>query len=246
MVPPRKSPYHRVEVRGLFWEGHNLHRQQGPVHNADQELNMVLSAFRNYGYNAKATPIPMNPQKRSGFPGFLQNKLDSFVRPPTSTLIILYYQGHGRLDKQGHLVLSNGNGQAMHWSDVANAIINVQCDVLAILNCCHAGAALRYRVPSRPNYGNHAKQVMTAVPADLKTGWGFLTGFAACLEQALRDRRTNWENGFKGIPYHWVQAINRIMEKKPIPRSPVGVGYLVAPPANAAQRPIVLGPQKIC
>jgi len=246
MVPPRKSPYQRVEVRGLFWEGHNLHRQQGPVHNADQELNMVLGAFGNYGYNVKGMPIPMNPQKRSGFPGFLQNKLDSFAPSSTSALIILYYQGHGSLDKHGHLVLSNGNGQAMHWSDVANAIINVRCDVLAILNCCHAGAALRSRVPSRPNYENHVKQVMMAVPAHLKTGWGFAAGFAACLEQALRDRRTNWENDFKGIPYHWVLAINRIMEKKPMPCSPVGVGHLVAPPANVAQRPIVLGPHKTC
>ncbi|KAI1751895.1 hypothetical protein F4782DRAFT_503566 [Xylaria castorea] len=35
---PRLSPYSRVEVRGLFWEGHNHQRQHGPVRNADQEL----------------------------------------------------------------------------------------------------------------------------------------------------------------------------------------------------------------
>jgi hypothetical protein len=48
----------------------------------------------------------MNPGMRSGFPGFLQSRLDSFVHPERSTLIILYYQGHRSLDKSGHLVLS--------------------------------------------------------------------------------------------------------------------------------------------
>ena len=106
MVPPRRSPYQRVEVRGLFWEGHNHYGQQGPVHNADQELYMVLHAFQDYGYNAKTMPIPMNPQARSGFPSYLRDKLTSLVPPSGSTLIILYYQGHGRLDQHGHLVLS--------------------------------------------------------------------------------------------------------------------------------------------
>jgi len=245
MVPPRPSPYRRVEVMGLVWEGHNHHRQQGPVRNADQELNMVLGAFHRYGYNVKARRIPMNPQKRSNFPSGLKNELDSFVTPP-ATLIILYYQGHGSLDKQGHLVLSNGNHQWMHWADVANAIINVRCDVLAILNCCHAGAALKSQVPSRANYEYHVKQVMMAVPAHLSTGWGFAAGFAACLEQALREHHTNWENSFKGIPSHWVEAINRIMQKKVKPCIPVGVRHLVKPPANAAERPIILGPRRAC
>jgi hypothetical protein len=245
MVAPQRSPYQRVEMRGLVWEGHNHHLQQGLVRNADQELNMVLGVFTTYGYNVKVMPIPKDPRIRSEFPVFLQNKLSSFATP--STLIILYYQGHGVLDRHGHLVLSNGNGQHMHWSEVANAIINARCDVLAILNCCHAGAALRSRVLSRPNYENHLKQVMMAVPAHLESNWGLAAGFAACLEQALRDRRNNWEVTFKGTPHHWVQAINRIMEKKTnVRHALVGVDNLIRPPANVAERPIVLGPRTVC
>ncbi|RYP21169.1 hypothetical protein DL767_009315 [Monosporascus sp. MG133] len=191
MVTPRRSPYKKVEVRGLVWEGHDHQKQQGLVRNADQELNMVLNAFRDYSYN----------------------RLVSYASS-TANLIILYYQGHGRIDKHGHLSLSNGNGQKIHWADIVNAITNVKCDVLAILNCYHAGAAIKSRVTSRPNYEKRVKQVMTAVPADLTSSWGTGTSFAACLEQALRDRRNNWESPFKGIPYHWAQAINLIMKKK--------------------------------
>lgn len=134
----------------------------------------------------------------------------------------------------------------MHWSDVANAVINARCDVLVILNCCHAGAALRSCDFSRPNYEGHEKLVMMAVPAHLRTGWGYAAGFAACLEQALRERRTNWENTFQGNAYHWVEAINRIMARKPNPSGPAGVKDLVRRPAHAVGRPIILGPRTAC
>lgn len=102
---PRTSPYHRVEVRGLFWENHNHHLGQGPVRNANQELNMVLGAFDEYGYNVKSINIPRDPRSRSGFPSWLQDKLDRLARSSGSTLIILYYQGHGAM-RGGDLVLS--------------------------------------------------------------------------------------------------------------------------------------------
>ncbi|KAI3321469.1 hypothetical protein HD806DRAFT_502659 [Xylariaceae sp. AK1471] len=241
---PRRSPYQRVEVRGLFWEGHNHHLGQGPVRNANQELNMVLGAFEQYGYNVNSTPIPKDPRLRSGFPNWLQDKLVSFTSPYSSTLIILYYQGHGAW-RDGTLVLSNGNGQSMHWAEIANAVVNVRCDVLTILNCCHAGAAMRYRMPSRANYEGHIKQVMMAVPENKTTNWGYAAGFAACLEQALRDRRTNWEESFQGIPEHWGEAINRIMARKSHPSGPVGVRHLIAPPPTVQQRPIVISPRRM-
>jgi hypothetical protein len=134
----------------------------------------------------------------------------------------------------------------MHWSEIANSIINARCDVLAILNCCHAGAAIRDRVPSRPNYERHVKQLIMAVPHDLSTGWGFAENFTACLEQALRDHRHNWETSFHGTPHHWVIAINRIMARKPRGRPHVLDGHLVKPPPNVADRPIVLGPRTSC
>ncbi|KAI1296998.1 hypothetical protein F5Y03DRAFT_410120 [Xylaria venustula] len=240
---PSSSPYHHVEVLGLMWEGHNHHNGHGVVRDATQEFNMVLHAFRQYGYNVLARPIPKNRQSRSEFPNYLQDKLDRLKRPSGSTLIILYYQGHGSKKPDGTLALSNGNGQYMDWTNIENAVINVRCDVLTILNCCHAGAAMKSRVRCRPNYERHTKQVIMAVPENKNTHWGRASGFAACLEQALRDRRTNWEEGFKGTPHHWIWAINRIMERKDLPDGPVLGGHLIAPPPSVQWEPIVVSPR---
>lgn len=101
MTPPHHSPYHHVEMIGLDWERHG---HQGPVSGADQELLMVLEAFQNYGYRARRLQIPRHSQERSQFPGFLQRKLVNLAS--TSTLIILYYQGHANVDRHGHLVFT--------------------------------------------------------------------------------------------------------------------------------------------
>ncbi|KAI9690207.1 MAG: hypothetical protein M1822_009168 [Bathelium mastoideum] len=246
MVRPRPSRYKNVVVKGLVWEGHNHHRQRGQVQNADQELGMVLGAFESYGHRAHVTHIPKDWGQMSGFSHQLQNMLQSYINPQQDTLIILYYQGHGALDQQGHLVLSNGTGERMHWSNIANAIVNAQCDVLTILSCCHAGAAIRERNNLRPNYEEHLKQVIMAVPHNLKIGWGFADGFAACLEQALREHRDDWEPSFLGTPFHWTEAINRVMRKKTGGSAHVRVDHLVRPPQNAAGQPIVLSPRMAC
>ncbi|KAI1735485.1 hypothetical protein F4680DRAFT_306256 [Xylaria scruposa] len=250
MVRPQRSPYSRVVVRGIFWEGHNQYHRGGLVFNAEQELHMVLNAFQSYGYNVRQMPIPQDPRRRSGFPDFLKDRLVNFASSSPRTLIVLYYQGHGALDRHGHLLLSNGNGQQMHWSEIANAIINVRCDVLAILNCCHAGAAMRDSPRHRPNYERYAKEVMMATPHNQKTYWGSASGFAACLEQALRDLRYNWMLNFRGIAPHWAHYINCIMkQKKPDSRHPVGVRHLIKPPESTRRGhpyEIVLSPLSVC
>ncbi len=105
MAPPRRSPYKHVEVRGIVWEGCDLNRA-GAVRNSDQELHMVLGAFRHYGYNAQHVEIPADPGKRSGFSNMMEAKLRRLSSGASRTLVILYYQGHGGLDKEGHLFLS--------------------------------------------------------------------------------------------------------------------------------------------
>ncbi|KAF7512467.1 hypothetical protein GJ744_001402 [Endocarpon pusillum] len=255
MVLPWQSPYRQVEVRGLVWEGNGHHQTSGPVRNADQEFHMVLEAFRTYGYNVKITQISKDRHKRSELTNFLQAKFDNLVHRSSSTLIILYYQGHGSLDRDGHLMLTKygkdlnprllGTGQWMYWSDIANAVISARCDVLTILNCCHAGAAVTNRHSSRPNYERHLKELIMAVPRNSSTSWGRVENFAACLEQALRDHRNNWENGFRGNPSHWVQAINRVMVRKPRGRASVLHDHLIRPPPNAADRPIIMSPRRV-
>lgn len=132
----------------------------------------------------------------------------------------------------------------MHWSDVVNAIIPVRCDVLAILNCSHAGAAARSHI-SRENFEGHEKQVMVAVSSSMRAHRGS-AGFAVCLEQALRDRRRNWESNFKGNLSHWAEAINRNIAMKSGTAGHVSIGRLIRPPARATHRPIIIGPRTSC
>lgn len=106
MVRPQRSPYGHVEVIGLVWEGHHERNPNGPVFNPDQELGMVMNAFSSYGYRTSADRIPRDPHRRSGFGNHLQHRFDSIARSPVSTLVILYYQGHGSLDRRNELVLS--------------------------------------------------------------------------------------------------------------------------------------------
>lgn len=106
MTPPRRSPYGRVVVLGLSWEGHNHRLLHGPVQNADQELNMVLNAFHSYGYAVERMLIPQSSRSRSQFPPTLERRLVQFTSRSVSTLIVLYYQGHGHVDRHGHLSLS--------------------------------------------------------------------------------------------------------------------------------------------
>lgn len=106
MPPSRPSPYRRVEVRALTWEGHNSQKAQGPVYNADQELRMILDSFNSYGYNVVSRKIPMNPERRDGFHRGFENELANLGRQPGAVLVIVYYQGHGHADRQNRLLLS--------------------------------------------------------------------------------------------------------------------------------------------
>ncbi|KAK0734765.1 hypothetical protein B0T26DRAFT_671007 [Lasiosphaeria miniovina] len=173
---------------------------------------MVMGAFRSYSHSTSVERIPRNPNLRSGFRGRLQHIFNVIASNPSSVLVILYYQGHSGLDNRNELVLSNGNGQSMHWADVADAVISARCDVLTILNCCHAGAAMNTPFPARRNinYERYIKEIMMAVPWNMNTIWGGRLGFAACLEQALREQYHEWQRGFTGQPRHWAEAISRI------------------------------------
>lgn len=142
------------------------------------------------------------------------------------------------------LTLLSGNGERMHWSDVVNAIIPVRCDVVTILACSHAGAAARSYI-SRENFEGHEKQVMMAVSSSMRAHRGS-AGFAVCLEQALRDRRRNWESGFKGNLNHWAQAIDRNIAMKSGTAGHVSIGRLIRQPARAAHRRIIISPRTNC
>lgn len=125
----------------------------------------------------------------------------------------------------------------MYWSRIADAVISAKCDVLTILNCCHAGAALNSPFSARRNvnYEKHIKEVMMAAPWNAKSFWGNGRGFAACLERVLREQYHEWQKGFTGQPVHWAQAINRIQGRRA-----VGVKALIRPPPHANSRPIIL------
>ncbi|KAJ7650241.1 hypothetical protein FB45DRAFT_887392, partial [Roridomyces roridus] len=231
MPNAHRSPYRFVNVIGMMWEGHNNRAGRGAVKNDEEEFDMVMNAFRNYGFGIHKEHIPQRASDR--FARYLQDRLDHF---DSRGLVILYYQGHGSLDRHNELVLHSGNGSHIRFQEIGNAILSARVDVLMMLNCCHAGAALH--TPWQPrnniNYENHVKDIIMAVPANQTTAWGRAEGFAAALEQALREKHNTWPDGFRGTPEHWAKAISRIMRRN------VGARHLVAYPRGRSDQPIVV------
>ncbi|KAK4225130.1 hypothetical protein QBC38DRAFT_501594 [Podospora fimiseda] len=186
MVPPKRSPYARVEVIGLLWEGPGDQRRDGPVYNAFQEFALVMDAFKRYGYGTHRLDIHQDPRHRSGFCHRLQQKIDHFTRSAGfhASYPLISRTWPSRQEEWA------GALQYMPWAVVADAVISANCDVLTILNCCHAGAALNTPLSVRRNlnYERHLKEIMMETIWDGISQWGTNMGFAACLERVLREQ----------------------------------------------------------
>ncbi|KAI1144530.1 hypothetical protein F5Y05DRAFT_29833 [Hypoxylon sp. FL0543] len=117
------------------------------------EARRIGAAFRSKGFELVEYGIPMRNSSQS-----LKNRLEEFLKSgDANTVLVIYYQGHGKIDRNGELMLSGCDkrrnpGTGLHrwvrvaWSDIRKLVLVAKRNVGIFLECCYAGAAARGRV----------------------------------------------------------------------------------------------------
>ncbi|TEA21372.1 hypothetical protein C8034_v007762 [Colletotrichum sidae] len=150
LVTPRQR-YRRVHVRLIVWEEQDLN-------SLERELRKVHEAFSGYHYSVEVYRIPTRDATIS-----LRRKIRQCNPTPKvprlDTLVILYYYGHGGFSEKEKVEEKNGvvhkkkstefilsgrrsGGVAISWKRIYRPILQLKCDTLVILDCCHAGASV--------------------------------------------------------------------------------------------------------
>jgi hypothetical protein len=139
-VLPRTSRRYRDVVALLLrWQDDDL--------GTETEINDLECVFRDmYHYRTERYLIPSSDSATQ-----LEYKLNDFRRAydQESSLLILYYGGHGSLDfnKQRpsrSIWQAKRNGYAsLVWSDLQGILERAKSDVVFILDCCFAASAAR-------------------------------------------------------------------------------------------------------
>ncbi|KAI9786492.1 MAG: hypothetical protein M1839_006952 [Geoglossum umbratile] len=153
------------EVNSLFitWEDDDL----GCVKKEVPRLQRLLAD--RFKFSTSSYRIPSQRSEAS-----LQLEAAKFVLEHGSpdNLAIIYYGGHGRInDETQELELAakgegDGNGDpAASFSVLLRALQVIDCDVLIILDCCHAGKAF---YPEEP-LGMRKFELLTAASSDDRT-----------------------------------------------------------------------------
>ncbi|KAM5363185.1 hypothetical protein ACJZ2D_012150 [Fusarium nematophilum] len=127
------SRYKEVEVLLIRWEEDELE--------VERELNELHNVFRDlYGFTTEQYLIPTQNSHRR-----LNHKALSFVEEheKEDTLLIVYYGGHGVINKARQSTWSCKRDKAyatVEWSAIQTLFEMAKCDVLLLLDCC-AGAS---------------------------------------------------------------------------------------------------------
>ncbi len=109
----------------------------------------------------------------------------------------------------------------VYWQDIYPVILSLQCDVLTILDCCHAGGSVLE--PSRVKVlganKNFSKEVIGTSGFQTTSLWGRPFSLAPLLQEVLKDHRQNKDLDSPGL----VNEVTHMMKKHYTP-GPGGVG----------------------
>ena len=139
-VLPRSSRrYREVVVLLLRWQDDDL--------GTETEVSDLEYVFQDmYHYRTERFLIPSSDSATQ-----LEYKLNDFRRAYNheSSLLILYYGGHGSLDfnkqrpSRSIWQANRNGGESLVWSDLQGILERAKSDVVFILDCCFAASAAR-------------------------------------------------------------------------------------------------------
>ncbi|EGX52649.1 hypothetical protein AOL_s00007g432 [Orbilia oligospora ATCC 24927] len=126
--------YTLVRVLILFFEYNDL--------NIKPETTQFKATCESLGYKVTVYKITMKDSWKC-----LKEILDgSFpIQDRETELRIIYYNGHGGINHNSSLTLARGvdtlqDIAEVNWRDIVKVVNEMECDTLAILDCCEAGA----------------------------------------------------------------------------------------------------------
>ncbi|KAH0558473.1 hypothetical protein GP486_004869 [Trichoglossum hirsutum] len=161
----------------------------------EKEVLRLQSLFRDkFNYCTRSYQIPSQKSKTS-----LQLELATFVNQNDSpeNLVIVYYGGHGIAgeESEGLELAAKGDGDGdpkVLFNHILSTLRIIDCDVLIILDCCHAGMAF---YPEQP--GTRKFELLTAascddwVPGPEKAG-SFTTVMVNEIEELLKKQSSGF------------------------------------------------------
>ncbi|KAF5679900.1 hypothetical protein FHETE_624 [Fusarium heterosporum] len=128
------SRYSEIQVLLIRWDEDELE--------VEWELNELRRVFRDlYGFATDKFLIPTHNSHRK-----LTHKVLSFVEEHENedTLLIVYYGGHGAINKARRSTWSCKGDKSyatVDWSAIQTLFETAKCDVLLLLDCCSAASA---------------------------------------------------------------------------------------------------------
>ncbi|KAL9092581.1 MAG: hypothetical protein Q9165_004385 [Trypethelium subeluteriae] len=173
----RAQRYTFVTVLILYWKDTDLKLWD--------ELKELEDLFRNtFNYNVERYEIPSQRSQDQ-----LEHIIDLFlIRYGTpDNLVIIYYGGHGGPTKNGSTecewaAFNHELSPTLDWSTIQPQLLTAECDVVILLDCCHAGSAVRGKT-------RQYVEILLATDKDHLTpvGTGAWPSFTKILIQKMRE-----------------------------------------------------------
>ncbi|KAK5739420.1 hypothetical protein LTR17_005325 [Elasticomyces elasticus] len=192
-VDPIPSRYQRVRVLLLSWEqsdsdDENVTAQLRIMHGQLCSLRKIL--HRLWNFEVEEWRIP----RRYAY-GEMSGKLNAFVKDwnDGKTLLILYYGGHGGMDKNRHAIwkcYEEESSPKVDWTCLQAPFLtdDLKSDVLMCIDCCNAGGSTL--APTSHNASNNIVFVLAACGFDAKALLEGANTFTASLTKELVDEET--------------------------------------------------------
>lgn len=188
--------YNRVEVLMVYWKG-------GDVPKVAEKAKELGNLLKDAPYDFTITPHEIdyeNLSQRKINSNFLNTltEIDSELSEETSSLLILYYGGHGLVDQSDRLWKpTKSSGKCLYWSNYQRMMHYFDCDILYLFDCCYSLAMVE--TPETKSHHSRRCEILCSSGLKQKSGIENRTNFTDALVQILQKKRDDILDGKAAI-----------------------------------------------
>lgn len=191
--------YDHIEVLMVYWKG-------GDVPEVAEKAKDLGTLLRNDPYNFTVTPHEIDYKELAqhkiddNFRDALRN-IEVKLRTPneeTSSLLILYYGGHGLVDGVDRLWKPTKSSQKrLFWSNCQSLMYFLNCDILYLFDCCYSLAMVE--TPETKLHHRRRCEILCSSGLKQEGGARNTTIFTDALVKLLTDKKENILDGKAAI-----------------------------------------------